>query len=57
MRIIFLLLMLPLFVHAEGLDELRTNPYDNDSTSIPYRPLRLPFSQDSINNPFGAGNP
>jgi len=39
MWVVFLLLLLPLSVHAENLGELSANPYSPDSTS----------------NPFGAG--
>ena len=37
--------------------KLSANPYDPDSTSNPYGRYGSPFSPDSINNPFGAGNP
>jgi hypothetical protein len=34
--LLFLLLPLPVSVHAEDLGELSANPYDPDSTSNPY---------------------
>jgi hypothetical protein len=53
----YLLLLLPLAVHAEDLGELSANPYDSESTSNPYGRYGSPYSPDSIKNPFGAGNP
>ena len=39
--------------------KLSGNPYDPDSDQQPIRPVGLgsPFSPDSLNNPYGAGNP
>ena len=41
MWVVFLILLLPLSVHAEDLGELSANSFNPDSTS----------------NPFGVGNP
>lgn len=35
---------------------LSVNPYDHNSTSNPYGRYGSPFSDDSINNPFGTGS-
>jgi hypothetical protein len=55
--LLFLLLPLPLLVHAEDLGELSANPYNPDSTSNPYG-AGSPFKSDGINNPFSSyGSP
>lgn len=36
---------------------LSNNPFGQDSTSNPFGRYGSRFSPDSINNPFGAGNP
>jgi hypothetical protein len=57
MWILFLLLLLPLSVHAEDLGEVSANPYNADSTSNPYG-AGSPFNPDGINNPFSPyGSP
>ena len=54
---LFLLLPLPLSVHAEDLGELSANPYNPDSTSNPFG-AGSPFKLDGINNPFSPyGSP
>jgi hypothetical protein len=59
MWVVFLLLLLPLSVHAEDLGELSANPYNPDSTSNPFG-AGSPFKPDGINNLFSnqsATNP
>ena len=57
MRILFLLLLLPLSVHAEDLGELSANPYNPDSTSNPFGGGN-PLWSNSVTNPFSPyGNP
>jgi hypothetical protein len=41
----------------EFLGKLSDNPYDPDSTSNAYDRYGSEYSTDSINNPYGAGNP
>ena len=36
---------------------LSKNPYDPESTSNPYGRYGSKYSQDSVNNPYGAGSP
>lgn len=57
MWVLFLLLLLPLSVHAEDLGKLSANPFNPDSTSNPFG-AGSPFKLDSINNPFSPyGSP
>jgi hypothetical protein len=49
--LLFLLLPLPLSVHAEDLGELSANPFNPDSTSNPFG-AGSPFKADGLNNPF-----
>ena len=59
MWVIFLLLPLPLSVHAEDLGELSANPFNPESTSNPFG-AGSPFKPDGLNNPFSnqsATNP
>ena len=56
------LLLLSLFVSTtalagEYLGQLSENPYDPDSTGNAYGQHGSEYSADSINNPYGAGNP
>ena len=51
MWVVFLLLLLPLSVHAEDLGELSANPFNPDSTSNPFG-AGSPFKPDGLNNPF-----
>ena len=37
--------------------KLSTNQFDPDSVSNPYGRYGIPYSPDSLNNQFGAGNP
>jgi hypothetical protein len=68
----FLLLPLPLSVHAEHLSELSANPFNSDSTSNPFgagspfktdglndlfSPYGSPFSNQSATNPFATNAP
>jgi hypothetical protein len=55
--LLFLLLPLPLLVHAEDLGELSANPYNPYSTSNPFG-AGSPFKLDGLNNPFSPfGSP
>ena len=55
--LLFLLLPLPLSVHAEDLGELSTNPFNPDSTANPFG-AGNPFKPDGLNNPFSPyGSP
>ena len=57
MWVVFLLLLLPLSVHAEDLGELSANPFNPNSTSNPYG-AGSPFKSDGLNNPFSPyGSP
>ena len=53
---LFLLLPLPLFVHAEDLGELSANLFNPDSRSNPFG-AGSPFKPDGINNPFSPAEP
>ena len=50
MWVIFLILLLPLSVHAEDLGELSANPFNPASTSNP-------FSNQSATNPYATDAP
>ena len=52
MWVVFLILLLPLSVHAEDLGELSTNPFNHDSTSNPFG-TRNPYNLNSPTNPCG----
>ena len=55
--LLFLLLPLPLSVHAEDLGELSANPYNPNSTSNLFG-AGSPFKPDGLNNPFSPyGSP
>ena len=55
--LLFLLLPLPLSVHAEDLGELSANPFNLDSTANPFG-AGSPFKADGLNNPFSPyGSP
>ncbi len=61
---IFLLVLSLLFTAAaladpagEYIGQLSANPYNSDSTSNAYGRYGSEYSSDSINNPYGAGNP
>ena len=57
MWVIFLLLLMPLSVHAEDLGELSANPFNPNSTSNPFG-AGSPFKSGGINNPFSPyGSP
>ncbi|BFU88997.1 MAG: hypothetical protein NTAFB01_01840 [Nitrospira sp.] len=43
-------------VAAEDLGKLSANPFDPDSTANRFGRYGSPFSQDSINNQYGAGS-
>jgi hypothetical protein len=49
---IFLILLLPLSVHAEDLGELSANPFNPDSTSNPFG-AGSPYNPKSPKNPCG----
>ena len=51
MWVVFLLLLLPLPVHAEDIGELSANPFNPASTSNPFG-AGSPFKPDGLNNPF-----
>ena len=53
----FLMLPLPLSVHAEDLGELSANPFNLDSTANPFG-AGSPFKPDGLNIPFSRyGSP
>ena len=52
--LLFLLLPLPLSIHAEDLGELSANPFNPDSTSNPFG-ARNPYNLNSPTNPYGHG--
>ena len=57
MWVIFLILLLPLSLHAEDLGELSANPFNPDSTSNPFG-AGSPFKPDGLNNPLSPyGSP
>jgi hypothetical protein len=56
-KAVFLLLLLPLSVHAKDLGEMSANPFNPDSTSNPFE-AGSPFKPDGLNNPFSPyGSP
>ena len=55
MWVIFLILLLPLSVHAEDLGELNANPFNPDSTSNPFG-AGSPYNPKSPTNPCGHVN-
>jgi hypothetical protein len=54
---LLLLLLVPLPTYAEELGELRSNPFNPDSTSNPFTPSGSPFSNQSATNPFATDAP
>ncbi len=55
--LLLLLTLAPAVLWAEELDNLSPNPLDPDSTANLLGRYDSPFSGESINNPFAAGNP
>ena len=55
--LILVLLCTPVSLRAEDLKNLSANPFDLDSNSNQFGRYGSPFSPDSLNNQFGAGNP
>jgi hypothetical protein len=54
MWVVFLILLMPLSVHAENLGELSANPFNPDSTSNPFG-AGNPYNPNSSTNPCGRG--
>ena len=52
MWLVFLILLLPLSVHAEDLGELSANPFNPDFTSNPFG-VGNPYNPNSLINPCG----
>ncbi len=52
MWVVFLILLLPLSVHAEDLGELCANPFNPDSTPNPFG-AGSPYNSKSPTNPCG----